>query len=175
MELTRAPNILKREPLVYTLLSIRRDACSLYHHKQIRRMPKCIYPTIGAKTQDSPPSPSMEWQVYEVTMINYFVDRHPCTPCHLLYQQIHCNLQILPPALPKPVVDSCGSSGLYLPLWMLPVGLGWARFALKNVSLISEIKQIWIRFTCVSLFHYKIALLFFHFFLLQIFRFASLE
>ncbi len=31
-------------------------------------------------------------------------------------------------------------------------------------SLISEIKRIWIRFTCVSLFHYKISLLFFRFF-----------
>ncbi len=28
----------------------------------------------------------------------------------------------------------------------------------------SEIKRIWIRFTCVSLFHYKISLIFFHFF-----------
>jgi hypothetical protein len=31
-------------------------------------------------------------------------------------------------------------------------------------SLISEIKRIWIRFTCVSLFHYKISLHFFRFF-----------
>ncbi len=56
--------------------------------------------------------------------------------------------------------------------------LGWARFAKKNFSLINEIKRIWIRFTCVSLFHYKISLLFFRFFSLifaQIFRFASLE
>jgi hypothetical protein len=44
------------------------------------------------------------------------------------------------------------------------VRLGWARFASKFFSLISEIKRIWIRFTCVSLFHYKISLLFFHFF-----------
>jgi hypothetical protein len=43
-------------------------------------------------------------------------------------------------------------------------GLGWARFAKKIFSLISEIKRIWIRFTCVSLFHYKISLLFFRFF-----------
>ena len=42
--------------------------------------------------------------------------------------------------------------------------LGWARFAKKNFSLISEIKRIWIRFTCVSLFHYEISLLFFRFF-----------
>jgi hypothetical protein len=41
--------------------------------------------------------------------------------------------------------------------------LGWARFAEKIFSLISEIKLIWIRFTCVSLFHYKISLLFFRF------------
>jgi hypothetical protein len=41
-------------------------------------------------------------------------------------------------------------------------------------SLISEIKRIWIRFTCVSLFHYKISLLFFRLFSLQIFLFASL-
>ncbi len=41
--------------------------------------------------------------------------------------------------------------------------LGWARFAKKMFSLISEIKRIWIRFTCVSLFHYKISLLFFRF------------
>jgi hypothetical protein len=34
-------------------------------------------------------------------------------------------------------------------------------FRFKNFSLISEIKRIWIRFTCVSLFHYKISLLFF--------------
>jgi hypothetical protein len=34
-------------------------------------------------------------------------------------------------------------------------------FRLKKFSLISETKQIWIRFTCVSLFHYKISLLFF--------------
>ncbi len=37
-------------------------------------------------------------------------------------------------------------------------------FCLKFFSLISEIKRIWIRFTCVSLFHYKISLLFFRFF-----------
>jgi hypothetical protein len=38
-------------------------------------------------------------------------------------------------------------------------------FRLKNLFLlISEIKRIWIRFTCVSLFHYKISLLFFCFF-----------
>ncbi len=37
-------------------------------------------------------------------------------------------------------------------------------FHLKNFLLISEIKRIWIRFTCVSLFHYKISLLFFRFF-----------
>jgi hypothetical protein len=37
-------------------------------------------------------------------------------------------------------------------------------FRLKNFSLVSEIKRIWIRFTCVSLFHYKISLLFFCFF-----------
>ncbi len=42
--------------------------------------------------------------------------------------------------------------------------LGWARFASNFFSLISEIKRIWIRFTCVSLFHYKISLLFFRFF-----------
>ncbi len=47
-------------------------------------------------------------------------------------------------------------------------------FRLKIFSLVSEIKLIWIRFTCVSLFHYKISLLFFCFFSLQIFRFASL-
>ncbi len=34
--------------------------------------------------------------------------------------------------------------------------VGWARFAKKIFSLVSEIKRIWIRFTCVSLFHYKI-------------------
>ncbi len=45
--------------------------------------------------------------------------------------------------------------------------LGWARFAKNFFSLISEIKRIWIRFTCVSLFHYKISLLFFRFFLLR--------
>ncbi len=39
-------------------------------------------------------------------------------------------------------------------------------FRLNLFSLISEIKRIWIRFTCVSLFHYKISLLFFRFFLL---------
>ncbi len=37
-------------------------------------------------------------------------------------------------------------------------------FRLKIFSLISEIKQIWIRFTCISLFHYNISLLFFSFF-----------
>ncbi len=37
-------------------------------------------------------------------------------------------------------------------------------FLLKNFSLISEIERIWIRFTCVSLFHYKISLLFFRLF-----------
>jgi hypothetical protein len=42
--------------------------------------------------------------------------------------------------------------------------VGWARFALKIFSLISEIKRIWIRFTFISLFHYKISLLFFRFF-----------
>ncbi len=39
-------------------------------------------------------------------------------------------------------------------------------FRKKIFSLLSEIKRIWIRFTCVSLFHYKISLLFFRFFLL---------
>jgi hypothetical protein len=39
--------------------------------------------------------------------------------------------------------------------------IGCARFAKKFFSLISEIKRIWICFTCVSLFHYKISLLFF--------------
>ena len=42
--------------------------------------------------------------------------------------------------------------------------VGWARFASNFFSLISEIKRIWICFTCVSLFHYKISLLFFRFF-----------
>jgi hypothetical protein len=42
--------------------------------------------------------------------------------------------------------------------------LGCARFRKKIFSLISKIKRIWIRFTCVSLFHYKISLLFFGFF-----------
>ncbi len=42
--------------------------------------------------------------------------------------------------------------------------VGWARFASNFFSLISEIKRIWIHFTCVSLFHYKISLLFFRFF-----------
>ncbi len=42
--------------------------------------------------------------------------------------------------------------------------VGWARFAKNFFSLISEIKRIWIGFTCVSLFHYKILLLFFRFF-----------
>ncbi len=42
--------------------------------------------------------------------------------------------------------------------------LGCARFALNFFSLISEIKWNWILFTCVSLFHYKISLLFFRFF-----------
>ena len=42
--------------------------------------------------------------------------------------------------------------------------IGYARFALKFFSLISEIKRNWIRFTCVSLFHYEISLLFFRFF-----------
>jgi hypothetical protein len=52
--------------------------------------------------------------------------------------------------------------------------IGCARIAKKIFSLISEIKRIWIRFTCVSLFHYKISLLFFRF-SLQIFCFASLK
>ncbi len=43
-------------------------------------------------------------------------------------------------------------------------GLGCAHFAKKIFSLISELKRIWIRFTCVSLFHYKISLLFFRVF-----------
>jgi hypothetical protein len=52
-------------------------------------------------------------------------------------------------------------------------------FRKKIFSLISEIKRIWIRFTCVSLFHYKISLLFFPFFSLffaffAFFRFFSL-
>ncbi len=37
-------------------------------------------------------------------------------------------------------------------------------FRKKKISLISEIKRIWIRFTCVSLFHCKISFLFFRFF-----------
>ncbi len=37
-------------------------------------------------------------------------------------------------------------------------GVGCARFAKNFFSLISEIKRIWIRFTCVSLFHYTISL-----------------
>ncbi len=39
-----------------------------------------------------------------------------------------------------------------------------ARIAKNFFSLISEIKRIWISFTCVSLFHYKISLLSFRFF-----------
>ncbi len=50
------------------------------------------------------------------------------------------------------------------PVHSLLSQLGCARFALKFFSLISEIKRIWIRFICVSLFHYKISLLFFRFF-----------
>ncbi len=45
-------------------------------------------------------------------------------------------------------------------------------FRIKFFSLISEIKRNWFRFTCVSLFHYKISLLFFRFFSLI---FASLH
>ncbi len=40
-------------------------------------------------------------------------------------------------------------------------------FRLKKFSLTSEIKQIWIRFTCVSLFHCKISLIFFRSFSLR--------
>ncbi len=49
----------------------------------------------------------------------------------------------------------------FILLWLL---LGCAHFAKKNFSLISETKmRIWIPFTCVSQFHYKISLLFFCF------------
>ncbi len=54
--------------------------------------------------------------------------------------------------------------------------LGCARFALNFFSLISEIRWNWILFTCVSLFHYKISLLFFRFFsLISLQIFASLH
>ncbi len=43
-------------------------------------------------------------------------------------------------------------------------------FRLKNFFAYKRIKQIWIRYTCVLLFHYKISLLFFAFF-----RFFSLK
>jgi hypothetical protein len=39
-------------------------------------------------------------------------------------------------------------------------GVGCARFALKFFSLKSEIKRNWIRFTCVSLVHYKFTSIF---------------
>ncbi len=42
--------------------------------------------------------------------------------------------------------------------------VGCARFAKQKFSHIIEIKRNWIRFTCVLLVHYKISLLFFHFF-----------
>ena len=45
----------------------------------------------------------------------------------------------------------------------------------SKISWHCPFKRIWIRFTCVLLFHYKISLLFFRLFSLQIFRFASLE
>ncbi len=58
----------------------------------------------------------------------------------------------------------------YMVGWVMPAGclhgVGWARFAKIFFSLISEITRIWIRFTCVSLFYYKISLPFFRFFLL---------
>ena len=54
--------------------------------------------------------------------------------------------------------------------------LGCASFALNSFSLISEIKWNWILFTCVSLFHYIISLLFFRFFSLTSLQiFASLH
>ncbi len=54
--------------------------------------------------------------------------------------------------------------------------LGCVRFALNFFSLRSEIKWNWILFTCVSLFHYKISLLFFRFFSLTSLQiFASLH
>jgi hypothetical protein len=56
----------------------------------------------------------------------------------------------------------CSSTWWTCHLYRTP--LGWARFAKKNFSLLCEIKRIWIRFTCVSLFHYKISLLFFRLF-----------
>ncbi len=46
-------------------------------------------------------------------------------------------------------------------------------FRLLTFLLISEIKRTWIRFTCISLFHNKISLLFFVCFLLKFF--ASLR
>ena len=58
------------------------------------------------------------------------------------------------------------SRSLYAFTIVSVVGLGWAHIASNFFSLISEIKRIWIRFTCVSLFHYRISLLFFRFFLL---------
>jgi hypothetical protein len=55
--------------------------------------------------------------------------------------------------------------------------LGCARFVKKNFSLISQIKRIWIRFTCIHYFTIKFHFSFFAsfcLFLLQIFCFASI-
>jgi hypothetical protein len=52
---------------------------------------------------------------------------------------------------------------------------GVSPYRLKNFFAYKRNKANLDRFTCVSLFHYKISLLFFRFFSLQIFRFASLE
>ena len=108
---------------------------------------------------------SMRW--------NQFLVYSACDEIHSAYAQ--CAIKFVPRML---IIDSTCKTVHNLPLaehaWkfvprMLSVRwnrflVGCARFASKNFSLISEIKRIWIRFTCVSLFHYKISLLFFRFF-----------
>jgi hypothetical protein len=54
----------------------------------------------------------------------------------------------------------------FLEFFFVSIGGRVRPFRLKNFSLISEIKRNWIRFTCISLFHYK-----FHFSFFASFRF----
>jgi hypothetical protein len=71
--------------------------------------------------------------------------------------------------------SALAKSLVYFACSLVWLDLGCARFASKFFSLISEIKRIWIRFTCVSLFHYKISLLFFRFFSLIFASYFSLR
>ncbi len=90
----------------------------------------------------------------------------------LLWRTVHCAVHCLPTPFhsssmdPIPFCECPGRQGLHGRLSM-PAGclhgVGWARFAKKNVSLISDANLDPFHM-CFTIFHYKISLPFFRFF-----------